>query len=165
MPETNVTGGVSLLVLHDVCQYCKNYFFRPDRAYTGAFSIAGGTLTGVIDGVSVTLSDMVKPGQYYLIAGSDLNDVIHQYGREDDELEDEMFYGNIFPLSIPKAFLALVQEIADWQTKNGKIVTSPYSSESFGSYSYTKASGLSSESGAASWVNAFQGRLTQWRKL
>lgn len=161
MPDTNSAGGVNLLMLDNVCQYCRNYFFRSDRILTGTFTIAGGGITG--DGV--TLSDMVKPGQYYLIAGSDLNDGIHQYGRTDDALEDEVFYGNVFPLSIPKAFLALVSEITDWQTKNGAIVTSPFSSESFGGYSYSKASGLSSESGAASWQNAFQGRLTPWRKL
>lgn len=164
MPDTTA-GGVSLLMLDNVCKYCKNYFFRPDNIYTGAFTIANGELTGLVDGVSVTLSDMVKPGQYYLIAGSDLNDSIHQSGREDDELDTEMFYGSILPLSIPKAFLALVREISDWQTRNGDKVTSIYSSESFGGYSYTKASGLSSESGAASWQNAFQGRLVPYRKI
>ena len=165
MPDIHSAGGVDLLMLHAACQYCHNYFFRSDRIFTGTFTIADGRITGDADGVSVTLSEMVKPGQYYLIAGSDLNDGIHQRGRTDDALEDEVFYGNVFPLSIPKAFLALVSEIADWQTKNGAIVTSPFSSESFGGYSYSKASGLSSESGAASWQNAFQGRLTPWRKL
>ena len=129
MPEMNAAGGVNLFMLHAVCQYCRNYFFRPDRIYTDTFSIANGELTG---DNGVTLSDMVKPGQYYLIAGSDLNDGIHQNGRQDDALEDEVFYGNVYPLSIPKAFLALVSEIADWQTKNGAVVTSPFSSDSFG---------------------------------
>ncbi len=161
MPDI-AAGGVNLLMLHAVCQYCRNYFFRPDRVFTGTFSIANNELTG---DNGVTLSDMVKPGQYYLVAGSDLNDGIHQNGREDDALEDEVFYGSVLPLSIPKAFLALVSEITDWQSKNGAVVTSPYSAESFGGYSYSKSSGLTSESGAPSWANAFQGRLTPWRKL
>lgn len=165
MPDNNISGGIDLLMLDNVCKYCRNYFIKPDRIYTGTFSIADGAITSDIGGKSVTLSDMVKPGQYYLIAGSDLNDGIHQSGREDDALDDETFYGSVFPLSIPKAFLALVSEIAGWQTKNGEIVTSVFSSESFGGYSYTKASGLSSESGAASWQNAFQGRLIPYRKL
>ncbi len=156
-------GDVSLLMIYNVCKYCKNFFFRHDNIYTGAFSISNGELTGNCDGQSVTLADMVKSGQYYLIAGSDLNDSIHQCGR--DTLEDELFYGNVYPLSIPKAFISLVQEIADWQTKNGEKVTSPFSSESFGGYSYTKASGLSSESGAASWQDAFRGRLISYRKI
>lgn len=164
MPDTTA-GGVSLLMLDNVCRYCRNYFNKPNRIYTATFSIAGGAITGEISGKTVTLSDMVKPGQYYLIAGSDLNDGIHQRGRADDTLEDEVFYGNVYPLAIEKAFLALVSEIENWQTKNGDKVTSIYSSESFGGYSYTKASGLSSESGAASWQNAFQGRLVPYRKL
>lgn len=165
MPNTNAAGSVDLLMLENVCRYCRNYFFKPDRIYTGTFSIADNVITSDIGGKTVTLSDMVKPGQYYMIAGSDLNDGIHQSGRADDTLDDETFYGSVLPLSIPKAFLSLVSEIADWQTKNGDKVTSIYSSESFGGYSYTKASGLSSESGAASWQNAFQGRLVQWRKI
>lgn len=165
MPDTHSAGGVDLLMLHAACQYCHNYFFRPDRIYTATFTIENGGIAYDADGVSVTLSDMVKPGQYYLIAGSDLNDGIHQRGREDDTLSDEIFYGNIYPLSIPKAFLSLVSEIADWQARNGAIVTSPFSSESFVGYSYSKSSGLSSESGAPSWQNAFQGRLNPWRKL
>lgn len=162
MPDSTIQRNIDLLMLDNVCQYCRNYFFRPDRIFTGTFSISSNELTG---DNGVTLSDMVKAGQYYLIAGSDLNDGIHQRGRADDTLEDEVFYGNVYPLSIPKAFLELVNEIADWQKKNGEVVTSVFSSESFGGYSYSKASGLTSESGAASWQDAFRGRLRQWRKL
>ena len=55
MPDTIAAGGGNLLMLENVCRYCKNYFFKPDRIYTGTFAIADGAITGDISGKTVTL--------------------------------------------------------------------------------------------------------------
>ena len=47
-----------------------------------------------------------------------------------------------------------------------KALASPYQSESFGGYSYTKASAGSSDSGEGiTWQKKFKSQLNQWRKI
>jgi hypothetical protein len=53
---------------------------------------------------------------------------------------------------------------AEWE-KYGKAAESPYVSESFGGYSYTKSGGYEADGGVNNWVTAFKTRLAQWRKL
>lgn len=79
------------------------------------------------------------------------------------ELNDETFDGSVWALAIPKAVIELSKEIAEWQEKYGATVTSPFSSESFGGYSYTKAT--AADASAAGWEGAFKSRLNQWRKI
>jgi hypothetical protein len=67
-------------------------------------------------------------------------------------------------MAIPKNFLMLAQEIEDWQEQNGKAVASPYQSESFGGYSYSKASGKNG-GGSYSWQDAFATRLNLYRRI
>ena len=52
---------------------------------------------------------------------------------------DERFEGAVWALAVPPAVIALAGEITEWQEKNGEAVLSPYTSESFGGYSYTRA--------------------------
>ena len=68
-------------------------------------------------------------------------------------------------LAVPKSFLALADEIMEWQSKNKDIITSPYSSETFDGYSYSMASGNSAENGSKSWYKAFSDRLAMYRKV
>lgn len=73
-------------------------------------------------------------------------------------------------MAIPPAMLSLSEEIDAWQTKHGGVdstAMSPYNSESFGGYSYSKSSGGSAESGGGfgGWQSAFANRLNPWRKL
>ncbi len=103
----------------------------------------------------------LQNGQYYRICGSVCNDGLHKYGESD--LQDETFTGAVWALAIPKAVVELAAEIKEWQTKNGEAAQSPYSSESFGGYSYTKATD-STTGGSVTWQAAFRGQLNPWRK-
>lgn len=138
-------------MLTDLCQELHNWFEK-DKEY-GEFVISGGALT----------ASFLQPGQYFRIIGSIFNDGVHQYGE--DELTDEEFNGAVWALAIPPAVLALAEEIDEWVTQYGNVQNSPYSSESFGGYSYTKGSQTSSGADKSTWQGVFATRLNRWRKM
>ena len=51
-----------------------------------------------------------------------------------------------------------------WREKYGAVMDSPYTSESFGGYSYTKANGAGDSTGSGGWQAAFRARLNPYRK-
>ena len=142
------------MLIKEVLDYIHNYFVK-DR-FDGDFTIENGSLN---------LDDKVKNGQYFMIKGSYLNDGIYKYPTE--ELNDEAFSGQVLGLAIPIDVLNVVAEIDDWQTQNKSAIQSPYQSESFGGYSYTKAtsSGGGQQSGQLSWKDVFGHKLNAYRKL
>ena len=146
-------------MLEQVCAYIHNYFTRRDGVALdraeGQFTIEGGALP----------LDFLKPGNYFLIRGSDFNDGVHTYPA--DDLIDETFTGTVYKMVPPKGFVALVNEITSWQDKYGNAVNSPFQSESFAGYSYTKKGGSSADGtdSTASWQSTFATSLSQWRKL
>lgn len=105
----------------------------------------------------------LENGDYYLIEGSRRNDGIHVYGSTD--LRNETYTGTITEICVPAEVLSLLDEINAWIEKNHEAVESPYQSESFGGYSYTKASGNSGSGEGMSWKTVFAPRLRIWRKL
>ena len=120
-----------------------------------------GTFT--VENGSITLPFLLT-NQYFRIVGSVFNDGLHKYPAAD--LTDETFAGTVWALAVPKSVVALAEDIAAWEEKNGEAVLSPYTSESFGGYSYTKASGGKADTNAVTgWQDAFRGRLNDWRKL
>lgn len=151
-------------MLTEICKEIRNWFsFREDRM-VGKFHIESGVLTPLVS---------MLDGQYYRIIGSVFNDGVHKYGDENDVLTDEPeFDGAVWLMRCPKDFLDLVAEIEAWQEKNGAVDSSnmsPFSSESFGIYSYSKGSSGSSASGAGAtavtWQTQFKSRLNKYRKL
>lgn len=143
-------------MLTDICEYLNNYFIR--ERYDVTLTIEDGTFT----------SDVLQTGQYFRIVGSVFNDGIHQYPATD--LEDERFTGSIWALAIPKNLIELADEIAAWQAKYGSIDSasmSPFNSESFGNYSYSKDSSANGSSGigANTWQAVYGSRLNKWRRL
>lgn len=152
-------------VLEQICAYINNHFTHksgaPIAAQTGVVVIADGALT-TIDNLPVNI---LKPGNYYLIRGSDFNDGIHQY--PDFDLTDETFTGTIYKMCPPPDFLRVVDDIETWQQKYGEKVESPYQSENvIGVYSYQlKSTGMMSGDSTASWQNTFGEQLKRWRKL
>lgn len=127
-----------------------------DGKHNGTYTIEGG---------SIALPFLQK-GQYYRILGSVFNDGLHKYGDESDSLEDETFEGCIWALAIPKAVLQLAKSAEDWAAKYGEAANSPYTSESFGGYSYTKyGSGSGSSDGGAGWNGIPETALAPWRKI
>lgn len=141
-------------MLEQVLDYIHNYFVKD--VHSGVFVVSGGALTGV---------DFLLDGQYYMIKGSVLNNGVYRY--PDSELVDETFTGEIHAMAVPPALLSLVDEISEWEDKNGSIVNNPFNSESFGGYAYTKAnSGSNGRSGdSTGWRGVFGSRLNHWRKI
>lgn len=138
-------------MLERVLRHLRNWFLA-GGVHCGTFAIEEGALN----------VPFLIAGQYFRINGSVLNDGVYQYPAAG--LTDETFTGEIWPLAIPKALLELVGEIEQWQTTNGKAADGPYTSESFGGYTYTKATD-SKTGGAVTWESAFRSRLAIWRKL
>ena len=152
-------------MLRQMCEYIHNYFISETNS--GTYTISGGAFVDF---------PAMKEGQRFLIAGSDLNDGIYTYHsagiKNDDDsagagLADEVFSGAICGLAVPPQFIALSAEINAWVGKYGDVITSPYQSESFGGYSYTRASGSGGGGGAsaAGWEDVFASRMNRWRKV
>ena len=141
-------------MLEAVLIHLKNWFTVPCGVHEGIYKIENSTLE----------LPFLQNGQYYRICGSVFNDGLHKYGDIEDKLQNETFTGTVWALAIPKHVIELAVTIEEWQTKNGEAVTSPYSSESFGGYSYTKAT--DSATGAqATWETVFRSQLNPYRKL
>ena len=149
-------------MLTQICQYLKNWFDKkPDGTdypkYQGEFVISGGNINieGLVD------------GQYVRIIGSLLNDGVHKIG--DADLKDETFTGYIWSLGIPQAFIDADEWATVWLEKNGSAdsaANSPFNSESFGGYSYSKSSGASGSTGGGLFGQPqFAEMLAPWRKI
>ena len=139
-------------MLEQVLMNIRNWFTVEGGIHSGTFSIKDG---------GITLPFLVD-GQYFRICGSVFNDGLHQYPATD--LVDEEFSGVIWALAIPPAVVDLADEIQKWQEKNGEVASSPFSSESFGGYSYSKATDAET-GGAVTWQSAFKRQLSAWRKI
>ena len=149
-------------MLSELCHYMNNYFDRDQPKLTGGVNIEDGLLNW---------SDLGKEpvaGQYYRITGSVLNDGVHKHPA--DDLVDETFDGMISLMAVPKAVVALNEEIDQWIALYGKpdsAAMSPYQSESFGGYSYSKGGARSDSGGstATTWQDVFKNRLAQWVRI
>lgn len=132
-------------MIDEICASLHNYF---------AVDIVPGEYT-VNDG-EITLP-FLAAGQFFRVVGSVFCDGVYRCG---DKLPaDETFDGAIWAMAIPPALEAIAVEIEEWKQKNAGVINSPYQSESFGGYSYTKGSD------SASWQGVFAKRLNRWRKL
>ena len=139
-------------MLEQVLMKIRNWFTVDGGIYSGTFTIKDGGIT----------LPFLANGQYFRICGSVFNDGLHQY--PEDDLTDETFNGTIWALAIPKAVIELADEIQKWQEKNGEAASGIYQSESFGGYSYSKAT--DAETGCAvTWQSAFKKQLSAWRKI
>ena len=139
-------------MLEQVLRHLNNWFLV--GIHEGTFTVENGSIT----------LPFLQTNQYFRVCGSVFNDGLHQYPATD--LTDETFTGTVWALAVPKAVVALAEDIAAWEEKNGEAVLSPYTSESFGGYSYTKASGGKTDTSAVTgWQDTFRSRLNDWRKL
>lgn len=151
----------------EVCQEARNYFApagkRGDMSY-----IHDGTYT--ISGHTVSPLDFIAEGQYFRICGSTANDGVYcntEVGRQ--ALTDEVFEGQIWEMSVPRAFIALCAEIQQWRNANEAADSanmSPFQSESFAGYSYSKGGSSASGGGnGVTWQTQFEKRLSAWRRI
>lgn len=133
-------------MLEVILRHLNNWFISSVRE--GNYTVDGGSLS----------LPFLADGQYFRICGSTFNDGLHRYPVYD--LVNESFDGVIWALAIPQSIINLSAEIEEWQEKNAEIIESPYQSESFGGYTYTKSGGEQ----AVSWQSVFAERLKFYRK-
>ena len=138
-------------MLTEICAELRNWFVVPDGAHIGTYTISGGSIAPL---------DFLQEGQYFRIVGSVFNDGVYQY--PDTSLTDEVFEGAVWAMAVPPTLIALAAEIKAYNESDaGK--PSPFTSESFGGYAYTKAT--DANGAPIGWQKAFASRLNKWRKL
>lgn len=138
-------------MLTEICAELRNWFVVPDGVHIGTYTISGGSIAPL---------DFLQEGQYFRIVGSVFNDGVYQYPAA--SLTDEVFEGAVWAMALPPSIIALAAEIKAYNDSDaGKA--SPFTSESFGGYAYTKAT--DSNGVPIGWQKAFASRLAKWRKL
>ena len=111
-----------------------------------------------IEGGKIAPSDFLKEEDHYRIIGSKHNDGLYQYPNSD--LTDEVFDGAVWVMRVPPALVTLAQQYKEeLEKESGK--PSAYISESFGGYSYTKAT--NSKGVPLNWKHLHADELNQWR--
>ena len=145
-------------MLSELCKEINNWFAC--KQFFGEFIIQDGNVIGDFG---------LQDGQYFRIVGSVFNDGVHKYPSEN--MTDETFDGALWAMAVPSEVIALADEIEAWKNKYQSLdspAMSPYNSESFGGYSYSKSSGASSSGNvdlSGTWQGAFADRLNHWRKI
>ena len=147
-------------LLDEVCGYINNYFpVKPDGIHRGKFTVEGGAID----------ADFLQEGQYFRIVNSVFNDGVHKYPAE---LHDEEFRGEVWAMAVPPAVIALLSEIEAWMAKFWTLDNpnmSPFASESFNNYSYTKSGGRqgsTNNTGAPeTWQDVFGSKLLRWKRI
>lgn len=142
------------MTMTELCAELNNYFERGEES--GEFEIIDGKLN----------VDFLLNNQYFRISGSTFNDGVHKFS-DDEKLTDEKFSGVILLMAIPPAVISLADDINKWLDDNKAALNSPYSSESFGGYSYSLATdtGGGAVSSGVSWQAHFRSYLNKWRKV
>lgn len=138
-------------MLEAVLKHLNNWFVSPDGIHQGTFTIEDG---------SIDLSEFLLDGQLFRICGSVFNDGV--YANPAETLTDETFTGTVWALRVPPALIDLVHDIEAYEASDGSK-PSPYKSESFGGYSYTRAT--DADGAPLSWKKVFRSRLNEWRKI
>ena len=138
-------------MLTEICAELRNYFEVPNGRHFGKFTISGGSIAPL---------DFLQEGQYFRIVGSVFNDGVCQYPAT--SLTDEVFEGAVWAMALPPSLIALTAEIEEYN-KSDAGKASPYISENFGGYGYTKAT--DANGAPIGWKKAFASRLNKWRKL
>jgi len=156
------------MTLTDLCEKLRNWF-DVDRHF-GTFAIENGTID----------LDFIREGQFYRLIGSKQDGIYMFNGDylefikkittdnngefivEADKIADETYKGALWELNIPKNFILQYANMCDWETKNADVLNSPFQSESFGGYSYSKANG--SNGSLTVWDN-FASDLARWQKI
>lgn len=155
-------------MLTELCGYLKNWFVT-EMLY-GDFIITNGVIT-YADGKALPL----QSGQYFRIMGSVFNNGVYEYGEGEVEnssnptLVDEIFNGSVWAMAVPLEVIKIAQEIEAWRAKYegaDSPMMSPFNSESFGGYSYSKSAGNTADVGnGTSWQSVFGSKLARFRKV
>ena len=148
-------------MLTQLCAELRNYFCKPKDIHFGEFTIT--------DEWGIEPCPFLREGQYFRICQSLFNDGVHRFG--DGSLYPETFTGGIWAMAVPPEVIALDSEIEAWIEENQAVLNSPYQSESFGGYSYSKYHSKFSDAsggngtGSLTWQDHFRRRLMPWKKV
>ena len=145
-----------------ITEFCKeiNNWFEYAKFF-GTFTIENNVITGTYS---------LQENQYFRIVGSVFNDGVYKYD-ENLDLVNETFDGAIWAMAVPNEVIALASDVEEWVDKYqtvDSVAMSPFNSESFGGYSYSKSSGGSTSGNvdlSGTWQGAFADRLNHWRKI
>ena len=143
-------------LMDEVLDSIHNYF--PVSVHEGTYTVNTG----------ISADDILQTGQYFRVRGSVFNDGVWEYPAT--QMKAETFTGEIWALAVPLALISLIDEIAAWNAQyggNSSAAMSPFTSESFNNYSYSKGAVTNADGSYApvTWRNAFASRLDRWRKL
>jgi hypothetical protein len=140
-------------MLTEVCAEIRNYFVKD--IHNGTFEIVGGKIAPL---------DFLQEGQYFRIVGSIFNDGVYKYSSSGPASfpEDETFCGSIWSMAVPSAVVDLAEEIKKFNERD-EAKPSSYTSESFGGYSYSKAT--DGNGAPIGWEKVFASRLNKYRRI
>lgn len=148
-------------MLTELCAYLKNYFDY--ERHIGDIKIHGGVL--YCGNEKISMDD----GQYFALFRTHQLLGVFKYGT--DTLKDKELQGAVWLMDIPQAVTDLADEIEAWNAKYAGVdgvLNSPYQSESYANYSYTKSGGMGyggSGNKPITWQTQFAARLNPWRKI
>lgn len=129
------------------------WFNRPNRYVDhiefGKFTIKDG---------GIAPSDFLEDEDYFRIVGSKRNDGLYQHPTA--VLTDENFEGAVWVMRVPPIVITLAQDY-EKEYGNNSEKTNAYVSESFGGYSYTKAT--DSHGVPISWWRLHEDELRPFR--
>lgn len=137
-------------MLTEVCAEIRNYFVT--EIHNGDFTISGGKISPL---------DFLQEGQYFRIVGSVFNDGVYK-NTDDLVLTDEKFIGAVWSMALPPSVIDLAAEIKAYNESDEAKPTA-YTSESFGGYSYSKAT--DGNGAPISWQKVFASRLNKYRRI
>ena len=133
-----------------VMRSVRNFFTR--GFYRGQIAITGNALLPAQDAPYIAIQGSRHHDGVYRVINGNLQDM-------SDGMPDETFDGIAWKLYPPVDFISLCQQISAYDDKNP---TGAPTSESFGDYSYSRASG---PSGTLTWEEAFARRLIPYRRM
>jgi hypothetical protein len=149
------------MTMYELCAECRNWFER--QIIRGTYTVTGGVLQPIPG---------IPEGAYIRVVGSVFNDGVFQYPHAASA--DETFDGAVWLMAIPEDFVQLCIDITAWEASAADAVAKatedavggPFTSESFGDYSYTRKNGLPDI--PTTWKDprlGFAARLNRWRKI
>ena len=137
-------------MLTELCAELRNYFVV--KIHEGRFTINGGKIAPI---------DFIKENQYFRIVGSVFNDGVYQ-NTADLKLADEVFSGAVWSMAVPPSVIDLAEDIKKYN-ESDEARPSAYTSESFGGYSYSKAT--DANGAPMGWKKVFASRLNKDRRI
>lgn len=141
--------------MNKILKYLNNYFYRFGER--GTYEIKDN---------KIIVRGKYLEGQYIRIVGSLMNDTVLKVisvAENEITLEkayNEIYEGTIYSLAVPIDLIELLPKIEEFEEKNKP---SDLASESFGGYSYSKATNKNGE--AITWKDAFWNDIKGYRKM